>query len=744
MTVRRPLPSGRHRWMRAIALCAAALAAGVAGPAAHGEGADDARRPSLGYAYPAGGRQGTVVQVLVGGQNLRGTRAVHVSGEGVTAQVVRFVRPLGNQQQGELRRRIAGVRAERRAAARPDRGRGRGRAKPKAAAETPEPEIRLPDHPLLHDLETRSDRELDEIAARFIDDRSKKQINRQIAETVEIEVEIAPGTPPGWRELRLVTAGGLTDPVRFRVDALPEVNEREPLGRPEWATPLVDLPVLLNGQIQPGDIDTFRVRAKAGSRLVLRTAARDLVPFLADAVPGWFQAVLTVRDERGNEIAYSDDSFGYDPDPRLVVDVPRDGNYEVEIRDSIYRGREDFVYRIAIEEDPDRAWTPSRSHATLPALPTASAGRSTLAEAEPNDDVEAAQGLLLPQIVSGAIAYPGDVDVFVFQGRAGQEVVVDVDARDAGSPLDSVVHLVDPSGRVVAWNDDFDEGAPGLMTHAADSYIRTQLPADGAYTVRLTDVCGQGGALYGYRLRIGAPEPDFHLVVTPSALTLAPGATTPFRVHAIRRDGHAGPIDVALADAPDGFVLSGARIPAGRNTARLTLTAPLRGDSAPVALRVVGRAPAGEGTATREAVPADVRMQAFLYQHLAPAQQFAVLVTGRKRAGQARRAAPDDPVRLRPGRPVDVAFVVPGLSSRTVIRPALDSPHPLVTLAGWELEDGRLTLRLTALEAPETAPAEPVADNVITAVWIDVKDAKGVTRRIFAGHLPAVAVSLQR
>ena len=36
----------------------------------------------------------------------------------------------------------------------------------------------------------------------------------------------------------------------------------------------------------------------------------------------------------------------------LYYEIPEDGEYVVEIKDSIYRGREDFVYRITLGELP--------------------------------------------------------------------------------------------------------------------------------------------------------------------------------------------------------------------------------------------------------------------------------------------------------------------------------------------------------------------------------------------------------
>ena len=67
-------------------LIGAALLAFVASA----RGAPNEKRPYIGFLYAAGGQQGDTVQVVAGGQNLRGVRGVYVSGEGVTAKVVKF------------------------------------------------------------------------------------------------------------------------------------------------------------------------------------------------------------------------------------------------------------------------------------------------------------------------------------------------------------------------------------------------------------------------------------------------------------------------------------------------------------------------------------------------------------------------------------------------------------------------------------------------------------------------------
>ena len=113
----------------------------------------------------------------------------------------------------------------------------------------------------------------------------------------------------------------------------------------------VTLPCTMNGQIAPGEMNRYRFQAKKGQRLVICAQARDLVPYVADGVPGWFQAVMRLTDDKGNELAYNDD-FRSNPDPLLYYEVPEDGEYVLTINEALFRGRESFVYRITIGELP--------------------------------------------------------------------------------------------------------------------------------------------------------------------------------------------------------------------------------------------------------------------------------------------------------------------------------------------------------------------------------------------------------
>src|SRR6185295_20010302 len=97
------------------------------------------------------------------------------------------------------------------------------------------------------------------------------------------------------------------------------------------------------------------------------------------------------------------------------------------------------------------------------------------------------------------------------------------------------------------------------------------------------------------------------------------GATVPVSVHAIRRDGFAGDIVVKLKDAPAGFTLDGAVIPAGQDSVRMTLTVAVGHIESPMKLTFEGRSNIAGKDVRHAAIAADDMMQAFYYHHLVAA-----------------------------------------------------------------------------------------------------------------------------
>ncbi|MBM4038981.1 MAG: hypothetical protein FJ290_10765 [Planctomycetes bacterium] len=766
-------------------------------------GAASRRDPHIGYLFPAGGRQGTAFEVLAGGQALRGAAEVIVSGDGVRASVAHYCPPVRNlqpEQREELIRRLAEVKAKRVAELPPEQRTrvfvfpGERPARKDSTPPTKAEPVKLPDHYLLRDLDSKNLRHLLQVANEFLNfrEREKKRPNAQLAEVVVLQVTIEAGAAAGDRELRLRTPAGLSNPICFQVGTLPEAREQEPndpgARDPLPKDPPLALPVVLNGQILPGDVDRFRFQAKHGQQLVLEVHARRLIPFLADAVPGWFQATVALYDAKGKEVAFADD-YRFSPDPVLLYRVPADGEYELEARDAIYRGREDFVYRIAIGELPfitqifpmgGRAgietvavvggWNLPAKQLPLDTRPGGDPIRQAAlwlgkrasnavcyavdalpetAEAEPNDDAKGAQRLVLPRIVNGRIGRPGDLDVFQFDGRAGDTVVAEVQARRLHSPLDSLLRLTDAAGNVVAWNDDHvrKDGDlykdMGSLTHHADSYLTARLPKDGAYRVQVSDAQNQGSDAHAYRLRVSGPQPDFALLMSPSSLSVPAGGLALLTVHALRKDGFAGDIELALKDAPAGFALDGGRIPTGRDRVRITLAAPAKPLDRPVVLRLEGRAELGGKTLTRPVSPSDDVMQAFLYRHLAPSRELMMAVTKSGPRGLPAELAQRGPVRVPANGSVQVRL-------KTTQRPggdiklALNEPPEGVTLHDVKpLPDG-LAFQLRAQGA---AAKVGFADNLIVEVTTDnaaqpkgkgAGKGGGQSQRISLGLLPAI------
>ena len=607
--------------------------------------------PHIGYVYPAGGQRGTTLTVAVGGQYLRGTEAVHISGQGATAAVVQYAWPMDDNDLRYARHAIRNL--------------VKRRWSPAAVGESARPgedTERVPDHPWLYDLDDKSPAQIARLKATLFDE--KKQPNAQIGEQVELHVTIAADAAPGDRELRLVTPAGLSNPVRFRVGVLPELCEQDEIGSARPDAPPADLPVTLNGQIMPGETDAFVLRGREGQELVFRLQARHLTPYLADAVPGWFQAIMILYDATGAEVAYADD-FRFDPDPVLHYEVPRDGEYRLEVRDSIYRGREDFVYRITAGELPfiteafplgGRAGEPaslSIAGWNLPTqelrLDTDPAGAPLRAvgleggeasnevlycvdtlpecvEQEPND--EQAQPVLVPGIINGRIDRPGDVDLFSFGGRAGEELVAEVYARRLHSPADCALRVSDSAGKVLGQGDDHDDRTFALVTHQADPYLRLILPADDTYTVRVVDAQRQGGSANAYRLHLRPPQPDFSLRATPCSLSMPGRRPAKLTVHALRKDGFAGAIDLRLRQAPEGFTLSTTTIAPGKDSVEITLSGPRDVPFGVYPLRLEGLARIEGLEVIRPVVPAEEMMQAFAYWHLVPQEELLVAVTG--------------------------------------------------------------------------------------------------------------------
>lgn len=682
------------------------------------------RSAHIGYVYPAGGRQGATFEAVIAGQFLTAVDDIVVSGGGVEVDFVEFIKPIAGKELNELRILVDELLA-RKAVVRKDftaleKFRSFKNAKTVKDDNDADKELEELKKKYAGATWTAADEKRLLEARKKMSSSVRKPANPAISELAIVRITVASDAEPGQRELRMATPLGLSNPLVFYVGQLPEFSETvskeisqqkssiaktsfTPKARKTEPELTVELPAVINGQIMPGEVDRCRFTAAKGQRLVIAVAARQLIPYIPDAVPGWFQATLALYDAEGKELAYDDD-FRFHPDPVLSYRIPADGEYVVEIKDAIYRGREDFVYRITIGELPFvtsifplggpadastnvelKGWNlPAKSltidnQGKTPGIyPVSVKTQQSISNAAPfavdtlpecldqeaNNEQPRAQRVTLPLVVNGRMDQPDDVDVFCFEGRAGSEIVAEVHARRLNSPLDCLLKLTDAKGGQLAVNDDHEDKGAGLTTHHADPYLRATLPADGTYYLYLSDMQHQGGPEFAYRLRISPPRPDFDLRVVPSSVTARSTRTVPITVYVLRRDGFSGEIALALKDAPEGFGLGGGTVPAGEDRVQLTVTVPSMSEKGVFSLNLEGHATIDGREVSHPVVPAEDMIQAFEYRHLVPTKELQVAVSGRSAAGTAVRILGETPVKIPAG---GTARVQVGLPSRRLI-----------------------------------------------------------------------------
>lgn len=343
------------------------------------------------------------------------------------------------------------------------------------------------------------------------------------------------------------------------------------------------------------------------------------------------------------------------------------------------------------------------------------------------------QTVTLPVIINGHINQPDATAVFRFDGQAGQQVVAEVDARRLDSPLDSTLLLTDAAGKRLAFNDDYEDKGTGLNTHYADSYLAVTLPATGVYFIQLADAQHKGSPAHAYRLRLSAPRPDFELRVTPSSLKVRTGTSVALTVHALRKDGFTGPITVALQNAPKGFSLAAAQVPANQDQVKITLLAPAAPTSEPIDLHVEGRAIINGREVVRAAVPADDLMQAFAYRHLVPAQELKVSVWGNVSPRAPAKVLSATPVKIpaEGTARIDVSVSAPPMAGKLEF--ALNDAPDGITLKEYSANS-----LVIEVDAAKIKPG--LAGNLIVKAFIQRTDVTlpANKRRVPLGALPAI------
>ena len=539
-----------------------------------------AEDPYAGYIYPAGIEAGTTNRFVIGGQALWSVREVLFSNPGLhvlkTEKVPSFAPPTGLQRK-HLKKWLDGI------------------------AEGNREEPPLPDDPHLDEwrsnswwraLNTLDAGQLAIVEHYLYTPRNALQDTPSLRMKVLVTVAADANAKPGWCSYHVCGWNGISAPRPFEVTKLP--REEEPLYvPPHRAQPeprLVDVRTggaVLDGQIMPGSTDTFRLLLTAGRRYALSVTARELQPYIGDAVPGFFNAVIVLKDAIGNVVAEADDDARFRPDPVMDFTPSADGEYRLEIHDVLYRGRADFVYSISIDDFRPKP--------------------------QPKAD--------------GVVPEPGAVAFRLFTVDSPGPRILEVTARRRGSPLDAVLTLRKGiGGDVLAqWDDTTNTVFTGTIPQGeCDPVGMYDFKEPGEYVAEITDRTGHGGEDYVWWLDIRRPSPGFEVRSTRSTLPLRGNTSLKVEFRVLRKDGFKGDVKIEFPEL----------IRTARNCVATTGVDSVSADlfyngkrlAQPQAVKLTACAAIGGREMRVPVIPCDEYEQAFAWHHLVPTKEF--ILTG--------------------------------------------------------------------------------------------------------------------
>jgi hypothetical protein len=398
----------------------------------------------------------------------------------------------------------------------------------------------------------------------------------------------------GEHQLRVRTAGGVSELRTFWVSAYPNLSEIEP-NNERVKSHQITLGTTINGTAGGDDTDLFRVEAKKGQRISAEVEAIRLGRAMLDAY-------LAIRDGEGKILASADDTTLLMQDAFVSIIAPKTGAYYIEMRDGTYSGNEsayrlhigsfprpetvfplggpagektafkflgvaggDFSKEITLPGKPDDKFGafPSQVEDIAPSpnwIRVSAFGNES--ESEPNDGKESPTPYYgkLPIALNGIISKKEDVDWFKFTAKKGQALDITVFARRLRSPLDSAIEIYDAKGARLEGNDD--AGSP-------DSAVKFNPPADGEYLLRIRDQYKNGGEEFAYRIEITQQQPSVVMSIPQVArndsqsrqFIMVPRGGRFATMMSAKRGNFAGDLNYAAKDLPAGVKLIADTLP---------------------------------------------------------------------------------------------------------------------------------------------------------------------------------------
>lgn len=489
------------------------------------------------------------------------------------------------------------------------------------------------------------------------------QSSPQLADRVNVRVTIDKNALPGLRDLRLQSKNGISNKLGFEVGQYPNIVEKNisTFQNPNYVN---TLPATLCGQIMPGERDYFTFKATKGMKLVAEVKARELVPYIADAVPGWFQPIIRITNSACKEIAYNDD-YRNSVDPVIITTIPETDTYTLCIFDAIYRGREDFNYRIQLGEIPFVKYIyPSvgkigkntklkvygvNIESNNITFKTKKLGVSSFVAKDDkgyisnsflfygipktgNIDFNSIENkeLFIGSIVCDSLHTAFQTKRYLINAIKNEYIAIDMKARRLGSLFDGKMTLKNTSGKILMQNDDLEDPTEGLMTYHADPRIQYKATETGVYILEIEDVLGNFGTEYLYLIERVEIFPTYKVFVSPANLTIPKGGTALIKLDIETTEKFTPEIDFTLKGLPKNFNISNNKMLQGLKTWDMSITAPENAKEANYSIDVEASSflkGKQQISMKQKAIAADNMMQAFYYMHHIPASELAAKVS---------------------------------------------------------------------------------------------------------------------
>ena len=562
--------------------------------------------------------------------------------------------------------------------------------------------------------------------------------------SAQVRLVVEADAPLGTQDLRILGPTGMSNGQGINISDLREIREQTPSAsaeQPQW----LPLPAAISGAIsKAAESDYFKFQGRPGERLIFDVQANRLGSPL--------DASLVIQDASGKEVARNDDGHGLDPFLEFVP--PAEGEYRVKLNDLRFQGGEGYRYRmvagalpylerifpfagrrgttvdlrlagvnlegadrLSLRIDPDaptgrqdvRARTVAGFSNPLPFEPS---DLPDTLESEPNNTREQANTLTLPIAVNARIEGANDVDVYRFKPERDQRLVVEVQARRFGSPLDALITIMEPSGNILQRNDD---GAGGM-----DARVEADFKGGQEYRVSVRDLTDRGGPAFGYRLTLQAPDrtPDYSVSAAAGRVRVHAGGHTAVRVEVARRHGFDGIVTVTAEDLPPG--VSASRVvldPRGAEFGWLVLGADAitKTGTSPLSLVAIGEH-GGRPVVRRVNLPET----GFLT--LLPAAPFNVTAAESSLAvEQAGNTGIEVAIQRREGFDGEVKIIaedLAGIGQPSLTLPGSQARGRMVLNPGYNAPPG---VRPLMLRAEAKVDGENVVEYAPAPVWITVQ-----------------------